>query len=630
MVPCIVIVVALAGAGTAESPRHVALRRLRQGVRCAPYWADAIGLDHSTLATTGPPHASATFESDAEMALSWERCARYPGRRFRALVVTATRILFSVLRVRFAPGGVTSEVAAERRAASAALVVRELLRLGPTYIKIGQVASCREDLLPVEYVRELERLQDRVPASPFSSVLLTMEDELGRPLLEESFETISAQPFAAASLGQVHMATLKGSGRRVCFKVQRRGLDELYEADLRNIRRAAWVADKLTAILPKGGGGASQSWMAFYEEARKLLLREIDYEEEAANMRRFRRQFEGEEWVTCPEVVDNLSTRRVLTMEYVEGIKLTNVHRIRETPGLDERLLGERLGQAFLLQFSRDGFFHTDPHPGNLACDTAVPGGRLIFYDFGQCSELTPRESKGILDVIKAIIASDARECVKAFAEMGILSPKADRYELERTVERNFATGRIGGKRPALQEARSEGTRAALGGDGAGDGAGAEFLQLSSVYTFIFRVLAQIGGVGRTLDPHFDFVDAVAPLVATLDSPAFLLDKQLERFGLRARDLRSVVTQPRTVERIADLLDEWQRSDGSLRVRALEAERRVARLERAHARQGELIVALSCVQLAATITGPWPKMAMVVAIARWASGQLSSMRDSKS
>lgn len=559
-------------------------------------------------------------ECGLNIATSWEKFARRPGARFRAILRTSIRVGFSVARARRLDP--SSPAAAARRRETAERVVSQVLRLGPTFIKLGQVASCRPDLLAPEYIDALKRLQDDVPAVPYEGVRSVLECELGRPV-REIFRSFERTPIAAASLGQVHRATLL-DGTPVVVKVQRPLLRELYDTDLANIRRIARAADGLGRLR---GTEDRTKWRDFYSEARQLLLREIDYAQEAANQREFAAQFSREAWVKVPAVLANLTSARVLVQEEVSGVKVTSVRKLEATPGLEPRLIAERLARAYLLQFCRDGFFHTDPHPGNLAVDTAVPGGRLIFYDFGQCSRCAA-ERAGILSVIKAIVASDAQACVRAFDELGIVAPGADRVKLERTIADNFASGRIGaGAARQADGAPKRAARATSGaGGGGGAGADADFLQLSSVYTFIFRVLAQLGGVGRSLDPEFDFISAVAPHVAELDGPGFLLAKQLERVGWRPQDLRALVQQPRTVDLIATKLSQWESGQAPLRVRAIEAEGRLERLEAEQASQGRLLLAIAALQLAVLTSARASRVLAALACARWLLGAIGRRR----
>lgn len=552
-----------------------------------------------------------------EMTASWARFADAPGARLRSLALTATRIAFSVLRTRRLDPA--SPKARAKREASADRLVNELLRLGPTYIKLGQVASCRPDILAAEYIESLKVLQDDVPADSYETVKASVEAELGMPI-EKAFASFEKQPLAAASLGQVHRATLH-DGRECVVKVQRPFLQQLYETDLSHIRKAAAFAD-FTDRFTLGAG--TRKWRDFADEAARLLLRELDYRQEAASQTEFRANFEQQEWLAVPKVIHNLSTAKLLTTEFLPGIKVTNVEQIRSTRGLDPSALASRLAHAYLLQFCRDGLFQTDPHPGNLAVDTGYPGGRLIFYDFGQCSRLEPNERSGILAVIKAILASDAAACVRAFDELGIVSPRADRAKLLATIEKNFATGRIG-RRSGTAEAAAARKAQPQGGGGGNE---ADFLQLSSVYTFVFRALAQMGGVGKSLDPDFSFVDRVAPYVTEAEGVSFLLDAQLGKLrdALNVEGFLTLLRQPQNVQQIAKRLEQWEAGTTPLQVRSTELEQRLEQVERQSRNQRRLLVALATVEVALYTSSPLPLVLAFAATLRWAVGELQQPR----
>jgi len=248
----------------------------------------------------------------------------------------------------------------ERLTALAAWLRTGLLKLGPTFIKIGQQFSTRVDVLSPELIRELEKLQDRVP--PFSSdrAVQIIEEQLGGPLASH-FTDFERSPIAAASLGQVHRA--RYNGKRVVVKVQRPGLRELFEIDLKNLRV---IAQWLQKVDPKTDG-AARDWVAIYDECKTVLYQEIDYVNEGTNATLFRKNFEGTPWVKVPEVYWEKSGQRVLCMEYVPGLKISRVEEI-ERLGLDRKLLARYSVEAYLQQILRFGFFHADPvRPGEAA-----------------------------------------------------------------------------------------------------------------------------------------------------------------------------------------------------------------------------------------------------------------------
>ena len=217
-------------------------------------------------------------------------------------------------------------------------------------VKLGQVVSTRTDVLPVEYTDVLKTLQDDVPGFSGARAKDIVSRELGKPC-DDVFQDFSKEPLAAASLGQVHTATYKG--KKVAIKVQRAGLKELFDVDLKNLKQLAVLLDKFD---PKTDG-AGRDWVSIYEESERLLYLEIDYLNEATNAERFARDFDDIDWVRVPQLYRDASTPRVLTMEFLESFKLTNIERVEEL-GLDRELLAKRTADAFLRQIVETGYFH--------------------------------------------------------------------------------------------------------------------------------------------------------------------------------------------------------------------------------------------------------------------------------
>jgi predicted unusual protein kinase regulating ubiquinone biosynthesis (AarF/ABC1/UbiB family) len=214
----------------------------------------------------------------------------------------------------------------------------------------GQVVSTRTDVLPKTYTDVLKTLQDDVPGFSGKRAKQIVSSELGKQC-DEIFTNFSDEPLAAASLGQVHTAVYKG--KKVAIKVQRAGLKELFDVDLKNLKKLAELLDKFD---PKTDG-ADRDWVSIYEESERLLYLEIDYLNEAANAERFAKDFSDVEWVRVPEVLREVSTPRVLTMEFVESLKLTDIEQI-DRLGLDRELLAKRTADAFLRQIVETGYFH--------------------------------------------------------------------------------------------------------------------------------------------------------------------------------------------------------------------------------------------------------------------------------
>ncbi|EPS58071.1 hypothetical protein M569_16745, partial [Genlisea aurea] len=360
-------------------------------------------------------------------------------------------------------GEMTDEKKSQRRRVLAKWLKENILKLGPTFIKIGQQFSTRADILPQEYIDELSELQDQVPPFPSETAVSIVEEELGSPV-EVIFDRFDREPIAAASLGQVHRAIIQGQD--VVVKVQRPGLKGLFDIDLKNLRV---IAEYLQKIDPKSDG-AKRDWVAIYDECANVLYQEIDYTREAANAERFADNFKNMDYVKVPSIFWEFTTPQVLTMEYVPGIKINRIQALDEL-GVDRKRLGRYAVESYLEQILSHGFFHADPHPGNIAVDD-VNGGRLIFYDFGMMGSITRNIREGLIEVFYGVYEKDAEKVLQAMFQMGVLVPTGDMTAVRRTAqfflnsfeerlaaqrkEREMANAELGWKKPPSKEERIE------------------------------------------------------------------------------------------------------------------------------------------------------------------------------
>jgi hypothetical protein len=267
----------------------------------------------------------------------------------------ALKAVFRVLKPRkMKKKGASEEEITKAQVEAAEFIRDNLLKLGPSFVKLGQVASTRTDVLPKTYTDVLKTLTDEVPGFSGARAKEIVSKELGRPV-DEIFRDFSPEPLKAASLGQVHTAFYKGT--KVAIKVQRAGLKELFDIDLKNLRKLAVLLEKFD---PKSDG-ADRDWVSIYDESERQLYREIDYLNEASNAERFARDFADIEWVRVPRVYREVTTPRVLVMEFVESMKLTDIKAI-EKYELDRKLLAKRVADSFLRQVIETSYFHCDPH----------------------------------------------------------------------------------------------------------------------------------------------------------------------------------------------------------------------------------------------------------------------------
>jgi predicted unusual protein kinase regulating ubiquinone biosynthesis (AarF/ABC1/UbiB family) len=458
-------------------------------------------------------------------------------------------------------GGYTEAKQAARKRRQAIWIRDTFLELGPTFIKLGQLFSTRADLFPVEYVEELSKLQDRVPAFGYAQVEEIITRDLGKsiPELFASFERV---PLAAASLGQVHLARLY-TGEEVVVKVQRPGLHKLFTIDLEILRGIA----KYFQNHPKWGKGG-RDWLGIYDECCRILWEETDYISEGQNADTFRRNFRSQEWVKVPRVYWRYSSTRTLTLQYLPGIKISHYEGL-EAAGLDRQAIARQSATAYLQQLLTDGFFHADPHPGNVAIDPIT--GALIFYDFGMMGRIAPGTKEKLIDTLLAIAGRNADRVVRGLVDLGAVSADADTDPIRRSIQYlldNFLD------KPIEAQSISQIT------DDLYDIAYGQPFRFPATFTFVMRAFSTIEGVGKGLDPDFNFMTAAQPFAFqmmntngsnTPDANTFLAEigRQAAQVGTSALGL------PRRLE---DTIDKLERGDIRVRVRSSETDRYLRRL----------------------------------------------------
>ncbi len=337
--------------------------------------------------------------------------------RFFAVVV-AQLVFWEILLRRIGLRRLTRSTA-ERRYRGLARRYRSLATdLGGVWIKVGQFLSARVDILPQSITDELSELQDEVPPEPFEFVKPTIEGELGGRL-DDLFEWMDSEPLAAASLGQVHRARLR-SGEAVVVKVQRADIHSLVEVDLSALKRVIGWLKRYRPVRRRA------DLDALYQEFSRTLWEELDYVAEAANARRFGEMFAEDPGVRIPWVDSPHSTARVLTLEDVYFIKITDYDAI-EGAGIDRVKVADRLFRTYLRQIFIEGFFHADPHPGNLFVEAlGEDEWRLVFVDFGMVGRLGPEVMEGLKEMAIGVGARDPDRLVRAYQTLGVLLPEAD------------------------------------------------------------------------------------------------------------------------------------------------------------------------------------------------------------
>jgi len=388
-------------------------------------------------------------------------------------------------RLRFSSAEILRATPAER-------VRMAIEELGPTFIKLGQILSTRGDIVPPEFIRELEKLQDTVPPTDFASIQAQVEKELKKPL-DEVFPTFEPLPVASASLGQVHLATLP-DGAEVAVKVFRPGVDKLIEIDLDILLELAALAEKRTEW------GAYYGVLSLAREFAATLRAEQNYEQEGHNMERYRQMFASVDYVCIPQVYWETTTRRVLTMERIQGIKITDVAAL-DAAGIDRKEVARRNINILLKAVLQDGFFHADPHAGNFM---VLPGEVIALMDFGIMGQLDHGQRLGLVQMFVGFFREETERVVDAMSDLGIATKAADRRNLLRDLDRLHS--RFYGLDLEQIHARSfveDLMRVAF----------ANRLIMPSDLVLVFKTIAMLEGISLQLDPDLNVFREVEPYV---------------------------------------------------------------------------------------------------------------------
>jgi predicted unusual protein kinase regulating ubiquinone biosynthesis (AarF/ABC1/UbiB family) len=384
----------------------------------------------------------------------------------------------------------SAEELSKMRRQKAKWLTTNLVDLGATFIKLGQFLSVRRDLLPVELSEELALLQDRVP--PFSSELVreTIRSELGA-MPEEIYAAFDSEPIASASIGQVHQATLK-DGQSVAVKVQRPNLAKLLYVDLGYMR---WFA-KIALLLKLKGDW--QGWLDLSDEFGRTLFTEIDYIKEGRNADRLRHALRERSNVVIPRVIWKYTSRRVLTLEFQGGIKIDRVAEL-ENQHLDLNELGKSLIDCYMEQVLTHGFFHADPHAGNLAVNEH---GKIVIYDFGMIGEITEEQRDTIWGCIAAVVNKDVRELITHLIKLGVVRADAEVKPIERTMQ-PFIDYYSGCSILDLDFSHLEKDIDQIAMERA--------IRLPPTLAYLIRTGVTLEGIARTLKSDFSFIEAAKP-----------------------------------------------------------------------------------------------------------------------
>jgi ubiquinone biosynthesis protein len=358
------------------------------------------------------------------------RPVRPPWRILKAYLVTLqilTSYLWLKVLSRIRASWVIDEKREKLHVKNARRIYRAIVELQGLYIKVGQLISCMSNLLPRAFRQELDTLQDRVPPRSFEAIDKRIRDEFGGRGPDQLFDSFEHEPIASASIGQVHLARLAG-GHRVAVKVQYPDIESIVRADLKALRR---IFSLIQRFVPYNGLDA------VYSEIRSIVLLELDYTTEARNAERVGAGFAERAEVGFPRVIRELTTKRVLTTEFVEGCKVNDLREL-DTKGINRTELARLVIESYCEQIFRHGVYHADPHPGNILVSRAKgPNGgpKVTFIDFGAVAELSDPMREGLIDLVRAGLNRDTARLTAALRQMGFIAHKADPRIYDKVVE---------------------------------------------------------------------------------------------------------------------------------------------------------------------------------------------------
>ncbi len=415
------------------------------------------------------------------------------------------------------------------------------IQLGPVYVKLGQLLSTRPDLLPSEYIETLSSLQAEVPPVPWSLIENTLREELQQPL-ENIFTTINPKAVAAGSIGQTYRATLK-NGKEVAIKVQRPGIDLIIEQDINVLRR-------LGELVAFTDFGQQYDIVALADEFGNALRAELDFSQEASYTDELRNHLASSPWfdgkkLVIPEIYWEFTTKKILVLEWLDGVPILsgNLKGTQYKGNIDEerQAITTLLFRAFFHQFFIDGFFHADPHPGNLFY---LNDGRIALLDCGMIGRLDPRTQTNLTELLLAVVDLDAQRCSQLTLQLAESAKPESLADLENDYARmlrkyyNLSLSQINFSEvfyEVMQIARDNRIR------------------LPSNLGLFTKALANLEGVTRAFNPRLNLLDELKPLMTDLFRRQLLGDDPLQSFLRTALDIKSLSLQsPRQLEVLLD------------------------------------------------------------------------------
>ncbi|MBC7899183.1 MAG: AarF/ABC1/UbiB kinase family protein [Saprospiraceae bacterium] len=366
----------------------------------------------------------------------------------------------------------------------------KLIELGPTFIKIGQSLGTRADLLPLPFVKALGELQDNVPAFPNAIAFARIEKELGRKI-NEVYAEFEVEPVAAASLGQVYRAKLF-TGEEVAVKVQRPNLDATIKGDIEILRKVTKFAERFPRL------NENADWAGMLREFDTTIHEEMDYAAEGKNAERFRENFKNWDNIHVPKIYWGATSSKVLTMEFIHGTKVVDLE-ILQSLNVSPEKVNRLLIKTYLKQLLEDGFFHADPHPGNLL---VMPDGRIAFFDFGMVGRITPELQAKMIDAFFHVVSKDPAGIAQDLIDLDFLKPGSNADSVRPVVEKMFEFH--------LNLKLKDVNFKELTYDLADVMYDYPF-RLPSNFTYIMKALMTLEGIGIVTDPEFNFFETAKP-----------------------------------------------------------------------------------------------------------------------
>jgi predicted unusual protein kinase regulating ubiquinone biosynthesis (AarF/ABC1/UbiB family) len=421
------------------------------------------------------------------------------------------------------------------------------LKLGVLMIKLGQFLSSRADLLPEQALAVLTSLQDEVPAEPFDHVVNIIESETNKPI-EEVFSMIERKATAAASLGQVHKAVLAKTGETVAVKIQRPNTDQLVAMDLSTLKFVIWVITRFFH------NDFIDLW-GFYREFRRTVYEEIDFVTEAANAKRYKEMFKDDATIYIPYIYDEYVTRRFLVLEWIDGIKINDYAAI-EAAGINRLEVATRTVNAYFYQFFDAGFFHADPHPGNILIKKGSPPNAPIvtFLDFGMVGTITKPMKRSMRDLFLSTVTSDAHLMVDALVKLGFIGNGANLSAIESAMSlmlQQYFGMSLGQLRNLDMSNVAQDISNLLYG---------QPFHIPAQFAFTGRAVSTLVGVSTGLAPDFNFIAVATPYARRflgLDAKQAAETAQ-EIFSQLIDVSRTLIGLPRSVERLISKIETGQ------------------------------------------------------------------------